>query len=137
MPKFNKDLSHYQVVPSMKENGEMSRERGLAGKSGPMAADTRVTGSTIKLMASASYSMLMEIFMKVNGKMIKRMARVHILMQMELAIKVIGETISSMALVLRHGLMGLSMRDNTSKAKRTERASLPLLMAQSITVTSK
>lgn len=88
-------------------------------------------------MGSASYSMPMETSTKENGKMTKPMARVPILMQMALAIKVTGEMISSTASVSRHGLTELSMRVNTLRAKRTARANLRLLMAQSTTATSK
>lgn len=136
-PKSSKVLLPCQVAQSMKENGGMSRERASADKSGQMAADTRVTGLTIRRMALASYSMPMETSTRANGKTTKLMARVLILMQMVLVIKGIGETISSTASVSRHGLMELSMKDNTLRAKRMARANLRLLMALSTTATSK
>jgi hypothetical protein len=102
-----------------------------------MAAATRVTGLTIKPTGSANYSMLTGMSTRVSGKMIKPMAKAPTLMQMAQGIKAIGEMISSMALVLKLGQMEPFMKDNTSRAKRTARASSLLPTAQSTTETSK
>lgn len=78
--------------------------------------------------------MLTEMSMKVNGKTIKQMARALTLTQTAQDIKATGEMTSSTVSVLRHGQMVLSTKDNTLKAKRTARVSLPSQMVLSTMV---
>ncbi len=107
----------------MRENGEMSFAKVLGDKSGPMALVTKETGLMTRLTVSVNFSMQMAMSMKANGKMIKLMARELTLMQTVQDTRETGEMTSSTASVLKLGLMVLSMRANTLKARKTERES--------------
>lgn len=76
-------------------------------------------------------------FMKVIGMMTRLTEAERILTLTVQSMLAPGETINSMALDWRHGPMAQSMKALTSKERRTERGSSPLLMDQSTKESSK
>jgi len=121
----------------MRVNGETNSARGSEDRNGQTAVATRVTGLTIKQTDSGNCSMLTEMFTKANGKTTKPMVKEHTLMLTVLVIRETGETTSSTGSVLRHGLMELSMKDNTLRAKRMAKESLLSQMDQFTTEISR
>jgi len=102
-----------------------------------MAVATRVTGLTIRLTGSGSYSMQTEMSTRASGRTTRPMARALTLMQMVLATRATGGTINSTGSVLKRGLMEPFMKANTLRARRTARASLHSLMGRYTTETSR
>ena len=89
-----------------------TKDMGKASKSGTTALNTKVTGSTIKLVEKVDLFMLMEMSIKAIGLKIKPMDRVSISIMMELLILENGRTINSMEKVCKLGLMERVMMDN-------------------------
>ena len=75
-----------------------------------MAPDTRVNGKTVKDLVKASFSSLVEIFMKASGKRIKLTGMEHTYMQMELSMKDTGKMTCKMEMAQRNGTMVVNMR---------------------------
>lgn len=97
-----------------------------------MEAVMRDSGEKARLTDKENCIMQMVTFMKETGSMIKPMAMELTLMRMEPSMSAVGRMTSSMASGWKHGLTEQSMKGNTSRAKRTVKASLRLPMDQSI-----
>lgn len=97
----------------IKENGEEAFEMGMEFKSGLMGLDMKVNGRIIELMDRASLFMLTKMNMRGNGLMIKRMEEEFTDTKMEQLMMGTGKTISNMERVLRNGLMGVFIKENT------------------------
>ena len=90
---------------------------------GRMVLDMKDNGEMTKLIDLEDLYMQMVIFTKANGKTIKPTAKAPTLTLMGPDTKGTGRMTSSMGSVLRPGLMAQCMRDNTSRARKTGRAS--------------
>jgi hypothetical protein len=82
----------------------------LACKSMKMVPDTRESGRTAKDLGKASFSSLVEIFMRGSGKRIKLTGMGHTFMQMELSMKGTGKMTYKMEMAQRNGMMAVNMR---------------------------
>jgi hypothetical protein len=79
----------------------------------------RATGKLIWQMVKVDLYMLMVIYILDTGRMTKLMARVFIHMPTARSTMVCGKMISSRDMVLRHGLMELSIKEIMLKVKST------------------
>ena len=75
-----------------------------------MGPDTRESGKTAKDMGKASFSLLVEMFMRASGKRIKLTGMEHMFMQMELSMKGTGKMTYKMEMAQRNGMMAVNMR---------------------------
>ena len=96
---------------------------------GQTVRNMKVSGNKTRLMATVNLFMLMVMFTRASGRMTKHTAMEDTSMLMEQLMLEIGKTISSMERVLKHGLTGPNMKDNTSKERSMAREHLPLQMA--------
>ena len=78
------------MVQFIQVNGTEACEKGRDIKSGQMAAGTLASGVMIKQMATANYSMLMEMSTRVSGWMIKLMAKANTFIAMVLFTRASG-----------------------------------------------
>ena len=70
---------------------------------GQMALSLRASGNTIKHVAKANFSMLMETFTRVSGPIIKQTEREYTLMLRAHAMRACGLTTNNMVRVLKPG----------------------------------
>jgi len=122
---------------STRASGSTSKETVTACRSGLMALAMREIGAMVRLMAVVLYIMPTEMSTRENGSMIKLTVKEHTLTQTERSMLVTGRTTSSMDSDLRLGQMVLSMKESTTRARKMERAVLPLPMAQFMKENSK
>jgi len=76
-----------------------------------MVLNIRVSGKIIKQTDRANLYMLMEIFMKDNGKMINKMVKGFSYLKVEESMRVNGKMTYNKDLELKHGRMGVDMKD--------------------------
>ena len=115
----------------MRANGSIMYAMAKESRSGLMVAVMKDSGEKARLMDKENCIMRMATFMKETGLTIKPMAMELTLMRMEPSTSEAGKMTSSMASVWKHGLTEQSMKDSTSRARRTVKASLRLPMGQS------
>ena len=104
-----------RITHAIKVNGTSptTPDMELASRSGQMAQCTKVTGSKTRPTVKDDSFMLMATSTRVSGRMIRLMARVSTSTLMAHSMMEIGVRISKMDMVLRLGLMVLSMRVTT------------------------
>lgn len=103
----------------MKVNGSMVFAMEWENKGGQMAHSTKVSGNWAKLMVTANFTMLMEIFTRETGQTTKQMGKELTLTPTELSMLGSGKTTNSMDMDLKHGLMVPYTKVNTQKERNT------------------
>ena len=79
-------------------------------KYGLMVANMKASGYVIRLILSVGLSIALEIVTQANGNSIKPMEQAHFISQMAESIQANGRMIYSMDLVLKFGMIQVSMR---------------------------
>ena len=109
-------FAYLKTVLSIKENGsrstELPRRMGVEFKYGQMAQDMMGSGRITKQMEEADLFMTTEITIMEIGKMERTTVLESIRVWNKTDTKANGNTTKCMAMVEKHGLTDLLMRDN-------------------------
>jgi hypothetical protein len=103
----------------MMDSGKTAKRMDSASRCGRMVHIMKVDGGKEKSAARESLSIQMETSMRANGKTTLQMVKGYSFTLMGKNTSASGRTTISTDMVLRHGLMVPTMRDNIVMALRT------------------